>query len=183
MMHSFPVPSPREPAPDVVRVIRGIEETRNPLGLYWSPDSIRWQVLMQDRSPARMAEGRKMGFSIDRLDGSISETLRRAHLMRDGWSLIKEYREADYNSPSWMRDDLAYLLGRSEKTVFDEFLIGLDISDGIPREHRKIEIWQDWRATDGRLVERVFQKGRTAMSFPSRAASLVRRVLNRKTAA
>lgn len=176
------VPSPRVPAPDVVRVVREIEEAKNPLALYWSPDSVRWQVLMHDCSPTRIAEGRKMSASIDSKMWNNLENLRRAWLMREGWSLVKEYTELDYTQPSWMRDDLQHLLGRSEMTILQEFAVGLDHSEGIPRQRRRLEVWQDFRETDGKLIAGVFVRGGAKpMSLPSftRIASSVRNLVRK----
>lgn len=172
-MIDLPVPSTRIASPDVVRVLREVEEAKNPLTLAWEPESREWQVLMWDRAPGRLQEGEALARSIDYRDGSIQQNLRRMHLMRAGFSGLAIVTEADYTSPSWLRDHVQRLLLTSERERERMFEEGLDASEGIPRQRHRIAVWRDFRETDGRLVEKVFQRGRTAMSY---ARNLLRKI-------
>lgn len=172
-MIDLPVASTRIASPDVVRVLREVEEAKNPLTLAWEPESREWQVLMLDRSPTRIREGNKMAQSIDRRDGSIQQNLRRMHLMRAGFSGLTIITELDYTQPSWLRDHVQRLLLTGDQQRERWAQDALDYSEGIPRDRARVAVWRDFRETDGRLVEKVFQRGRTAMSY---VRNLVRKI-------
>lgn len=137
-----------------------------------------WMLLhYADVTTARVHEARKMLNSIALRDGTTRALLRRVRLMLDGASALGFYSESDITQPSWLYDEVCFLLGRTEKEIAAEFEDGLDRALGIPRDRRRIAVIHDFLQTDGRLIAKVTAAGRR--SFTSRILNPVRSSVRR----